>query len=150
MPLSGAARPAPNRGNEQILIGVDTNVLVRYLAQDDPAQSARATRFFEQEIGAETPGFVSAIVLCELIWVLEGAYGADRDAQAAIVERLLSVAALLVERPEATARAAQVFRTSSADFADCLIAETATASGCGETVTFDRAMARLPGVRRLD
>ena len=132
------------------MIGVDTNVLVRYLAQDDPAQSAGATRFFEEEIGAGTPGFISGIVLCELIWVLEGAYGADRDAQAVVVERLLSVAALIVERPEATARAVQVFQASSADFADCLIAEIAGDSGCSETVTFDRATARLAGVRRLD
>ena len=132
------------------MIGVDTNVLVRYLAQDDPAQSARATRFFEDEISVDAPGFVSAVVLCELIWVLEGAYSADRDTQIVIVERLLSVASLVVEHPESTARATEVFRTARADFADCLIAEIAANAGCGETVTFDRAMARLTGMRRLD
>jgi predicted nucleic-acid-binding protein len=132
------------------MIGIDTNVLVRYIAQDDPEQSARATTFFETELTVAAPGFVSCVVLCELIWSLESAYRADRNAQADIVARLLSVNVIQLERHEAVARALQRFAASAGvDFADCLIAEIATEMACLEVATFDRTFARLSGVHLL-
>lgn len=50
------------------MIGLDTNVLVRYLAQDDPTQSPRATEIIEQEISKEKPGYISSVVLVETVW----------------------------------------------------------------------------------
>ena len=52
------------------MIGLDTNVIVRYVVQDDPRQSAAATRLMEKTLSAENPGFVAVVTLCEVAWVL--------------------------------------------------------------------------------
>ena len=71
------------------MIGLDTNVLVRYLTQDDKAQAAAATRFIEKTLTPETPGFISLVALVEVVWVLETCYHCTRQDIAAIIERLL-------------------------------------------------------------
>jgi predicted nucleic-acid-binding protein len=131
------------------MIGLDTNVLLRYLTQDHPAQSALAASFIENDLAIDAPGFVSGIVLAELIWVLQSRYGANRAALSDMIARLLSTDVIAVERAECVARAAERYRNSRADFADCLIVETAMETGCTSVVTFDKAFAKLEGAREL-
>lgn len=124
------------------MIGVDTNVLVRYIAQDDAAQSARATRLLEKECSPATPGFVGLVVLLELVWVSESCYGASRSEVADIVRRILSIRQLVVQEAETAWKALRLFESSKADFADCLVERMATAAGCTAVMTFDKAAAR--------
>ncbi len=131
------------------MIGIDTNVLVRYLAQDDSVQSAKATRFVEEEISAARPGFVTSVVLCEVAWVLARAYGVARADLAQVLERILRVEALTHEHIEAALLALEDFSVSRLDFADCLIAHVCRRAGCREVVTFDADFARRADVRRL-
>ena len=124
------------------MIGIDTNVLVRYIAQDDAVQSARATRLLEKECSPATPGFVGHVVLLELVWVSESCYNASRAEIAGIVRRILSIRQLIVEEAETAWKALRLFETSKADFADCLVAQVATAAGCSTVMTFDKAAAK--------
>lgn len=130
------------------MIGLDTNVLVRYIMQDDPKQSSTATRLIEALTG-ESPGFVPIVTLVELVWVLESSYGLDRMEVAAVLERLLRSKEITLDRAELLLPALRAFRAGSADFADCLIARIAQAAGCAETVTFDLRAAKTAGMRAL-
>ncbi|MDZ7591356.1 MAG: type II toxin-antitoxin system VapC family toxin [Rubrivivax sp.] len=127
------------------MIGLDTNVLARYVMQDDPRQSPRATRLIES-LSAEAPGFVPVVTLVELVWVLSGSYGLNRAQVATVIETLLRSRELLIDRAELVAQALARFGTAGADFADALIERIATAAGCGETMTFDSGAARVAGM----
>lgn len=130
------------------MIGLDTNVLVRYLVQDDPAQSAAATQIIEV-LTEDNQGFVSLVTIAELYWVLRRGYRLDESRTAGIVRGLLDSVELEVQEPDAVRRA--VSRTTGeGDFADALIAELGTVAGCRHTVTFDTKASKLPGMRLLD
>ena len=131
------------------MVGVDTNVLVRYLAQDDPKQSAVATRFIEGRLSAENPGFVSTVTLCEIAWVLAESYAADRKRIRDTVEGLLATKQLVIEQAELVWKALRAWEGVPADFSDALIGQLAIAHGSEKTVTFDRTAARLPGFELL-
>ncbi|MCX7063491.1 MAG: type II toxin-antitoxin system VapC family toxin [Proteobacteria bacterium] len=120
------------------MIGIDTNVLIRYIAQDDATQSARAIRLIERECSAATPGFVGLVVLVEIVWVSESSYGAKRDEVVEIVRRLLSIRQLVVQDSEIVWKALRSFESGKVDFADCLIQGVAAAAGCDRTMTFDK------------
>lgn len=120
------------------MIGLDTNVLVRYIAQDDKLQSARATALIEKECSAALPGFVGLVVLAEVVWVSESRYGATRTEVAEIVRRLLSIRQLVVQDAEIAWKALRQFETGKADFADCLVERTAFTAGCARTMSFDK------------
>lgn len=131
------------------MIGLDTNVVVRFLADDDPAQSPVAARFMSR-LTRERPGFISAVVLAEITWVLARAYKASRADVAKAVEGLLRSAELVVENADAAYRALAVYQASaSAEYADALIAQTAQLAGATETVTFDQGAASALGMRLL-
>jgi len=131
------------------VIGLDTNVLVRYLAQDDPQQARLATRLMERTLSEDEPGYVDHVVLCELGWVLERCYGVDRARLAGIVEGLLTARELVVEDADAVWAALRAMRAHGVDLADALLAARHRAAGCERTVTFDRRAARLPGMSLL-
>lgn len=131
------------------MIGVDTNVLVRYLTQDDPKQAAIATRFIENRLSAENPGFVSAVTLCEIAWVLAASYGAERRGIRQTVENLLTTRQLVIERAELVWKALRASEGAQADFSDALIGQIAADNGSETTVTFDRGAAKLPGFELL-
>ena len=131
------------------MIGLDTNVVVRYLTQDDPAQAASATRLFEKTLSLDNPGFISLVTLCEICWVLAGACGAKRDRIAGVVEGLLGSKQIVVENAEIAWRALRSWKSSSTQFSDALIAELAAANGAEYVATFDKAAARLAGFRLL-
>jgi len=119
------------------MVGIDTNVLVRYLARDDKKQSERVVRFIEGLSSAQ-PGFVPLPVLVELVWVMKSIYGATKPEIIKILEMLLRTREFVVERPEIVAGAVHLFSSSKADFADCLIERSARAAGCAYTITFDQ------------
>jgi predicted nucleic-acid-binding protein len=132
------------------MIGLDTNVLVRYLTQDDPEQTALANRLIEETLSADHSGFISTVTLIELIWVLESAYGCERAAAATILERILRAKPFSVEHADVAWQAMRRYATSRADFADCMIERAGHASGCDHTLTFDRVAARDTGMRLLE
>ena len=127
------------------MIGLDTNVLARYVMQDDPRQSPRATRLMES-LSAEAPGFVSVVTLVELVWVLSGSYGLGRAQVATVLETLLRSRELVIDRAETVAHSLGRFGSAGADFADALIERIAAAAGCGVTMTFDVGAARAAGM----
>lgn len=127
------------------MTGLDTNVLVRYVMQDDPRQSPRAARLIES-LSAKEPGFVPVVVLVELAWVLSASYGLGRGQVATVIETLLRSKELVVDRAELVAQALARFGSAGADFADALIERIAVAAGCTRTLTFDAAAARSAGM----
>ena len=131
------------------MIGLDTNVLVRYLAQDDAAQSVRATRLIERELSARNPGLISLVVVCELLGVLASAYAVHERDLVSIVERLLGAKELQLEAPQLVRQALAIKTSSSAGLADILIGLSHQAQGAAATVSFDKRAAKLPGWRLL-
>jgi predicted nucleic-acid-binding protein len=127
------------------MIGLDTNILVRYLTQDDPVQSPIATELIEQRLSEQEPGFISVVAMAETVWVLERAYGlADRDIAAA-VERTLQVDVLIVESEQEVFTAMIAIKEGRGSFADALIGALDATAGCSRTLTFDQRALRLPG-----
>src|SRR5215471_11436748 len=130
------------------MIGLDTNVLVRYIVADDIAQSTAAERIFES-LSSESPGFVPLVVLAELIWVLQFSYQFNKQEIGTVIEKLLQSPELLMEGADIVNQALRQFRTNRSDFADCLIERCADAAGCQHTVTFDKRAAELAGMRLI-
>ena len=120
------------------MIGLDTNVLVRYLVQDDAAQASAASRLIGTQCTSDDPGFVSLLVLAELVWVLDRAYGYARHQVADVLNAILTAAELKAEQPDLARRALVDFEHGPADFADYLIGHVNAASGCSTTATFDK------------
>jgi predicted nucleic-acid-binding protein len=129
------------------MIGLDTNVIIRYITQDDPAQSAAATKLFES-LSSEAPGFIPLVASVELVWVLQSCYHSKRDAVAEVLETLLRSKELVVEQAELVWQALRRFSATRADFADCLIERRAHLAGCQYTATFDKNAAAA-GMRLL-
>lgn len=131
------------------MIGIDTNVLVRYLVQDDPEQSAQSTLLIEQECNLSSPGYLSNIVLCELVWVLTGAYKYDKNLVIEVMEQILVTAELLVENENVVRKAINDYKIGSADFSDYLIVNNNQQSGCSKTYTFDKKLLQHNEVHEL-
>lgn len=127
------------------MMGLDTNVLVRYIMQDDARQSPKATRLLES-LTADEPGFVPLVAVVELVWVLSSCYGLQRPQVAQALDVLLRTKTLVIDRAEDVMRALRVFKASSADFADCLIERAAASAGCARTMTFDVGAAKAAGM----
>ena len=127
------------------MIGLDTNVLVRYIMQDDIKQSPLATRIVES-LSAQSPGFVPLVAIVELSWVLSSAYELERNQLVEAFEALLRTKELVVERGEIVWKALRFFQRANGDFADCLIACSAEAAGCAKTMTFDRGAVKNGGM----
>jgi predicted nucleic-acid-binding protein len=130
------------------MIGLDTNVVVRYLTHDDRAQTAAAVKLMDS-LSADSPGFLSVVVIVELVWVLEAAYRFKKNEVVQVLEILLRSKELMIERAEIVAQALRKFSASRADFADCLIERSAHAAECQDTVTFDRNAAAA-GMKLLE
>jgi len=120
------------------MIGLDTNILVRYLTQDDPDQAARATRVIEQELTEDTPGFIGLVVLVETAWVLQRLYRASAEEIRETVTDLLGSRTIVVENRDVVTRALALAKQSSRGFADAIIAASAFNAGCDKVVSFDR------------
>jgi predicted nucleic-acid-binding protein len=123
------------------VIGLDTNVLVRYIVRDDDEQTETAARLIETQCTHEKPGYISTIVLCELAWVLSRGYKYERQTIAAILRRILSVRELQVQDSEIAWQALNHFENGKADFADYLIGVSNRESKAIVTYTFDKIAA---------
>ena len=131
------------------MIGLDTNVLVRYIVQDDAIQGTQAARFIESQCSVEQPGWIDSITLCELVWVLESAYGYSRGVVADILRQILSTAELSVESTDQAWAALRAYDSGGADFADYLMGIRNRAQNCDSTCTLDKRAARSPWHRLI-
>jgi predicted nucleic-acid-binding protein len=123
------------------VIGLDTNVLVRYVLQDDSRQSPRASRLIDS-LSADEPGFVPVVALVELAWVLGAGYKLRRAQLAAVLETLLRSKELVIDRADLVTQALNRYSARGADFADALIERIAAAAGCSTTMTLDADAAK--------
>src|SRR6185503_3219305 len=130
------------------MIGLDTNILVRYLVQDESTQSSKATALIEKVVSETAPGFVSVVALAELAWVLERVYGFATTAVAAAIERLLQLAVRHIVNEQDVFTAMIALKEGRGSFADALIAALGAKAGCFHTLTFDKKALRLAGFRR--
>ena len=130
------------------MTGLDTNVLVRYITQDDAAQSAKAVRVINA-LTPDAPGFISLTALTELAWVLESGYGMTRRDIAYALRRLNDSLEIRVEGAAAVRKAVNLYESRVLDIADCLIASSGAAAGCEHTLTFDSKAARIEGMRLI-
>ena len=126
------------------MIGLDTDILVRYFTQDDPVQSYKATVLIEQRLTEQSPGFVSIVALAETVWVLERFYRLKKQEIAIVIERILGADALLVEHEAEVATALTAVWEGRGSFADALLAALSVKAGCSRVLTFDRKALRLP------
>jgi predicted nucleic-acid-binding protein len=129
------------------MVGLDTNVIVRYLTQDDPVQSRLAANLIEKRLTVEEPGFVSIVAMVETVWVLDRSYGLTGVEQAAAIERMLQVDVLHIQHEQEVFTAMVAVKQGRGSFADALIAELAARAGCDHTVTFDQRALRLAGFK---
>ena len=127
------------------MIGLDTNILIRYLTQDDPVQAAKATEILEHRLTPKNPGFISVVAMVETVWVLDRAYDLTAQEIAAPVERLLQVEVLVIENEQDVFTAMIALKQGHGSFADALIAELGARAGCTRTLTFDQKAIRHPG-----
>jgi|ERR1035438_4673146 predicted nucleic-acid-binding protein len=127
------------------MIGLDTNVVVRYLTQDDPVQSRKATEILERRLTPEKPGFLCVVTMVETVWVLERAYGLSAKQIAAALERMIQTDVLLIENEQEVFTAMTALKSGRGSFADALIAALGAKAGCEHTLTFDQKALRLSG-----
>jgi predicted nucleic-acid-binding protein len=130
------------------MIGLDTNVLVRYIAQDDIKQSALATNLINS-LTKESPGFITLVSIIELVWVMQSCYQSTKIEVVKILETLIATRELMIENTETVIKAIRVFSGSKADFSDCLIERSANKAGCEYSVTFDVDAIKYAGFKSL-
>jgi predicted nucleic-acid-binding protein len=126
------------------MIGLDTNVLLRYLVKDDPRQTAKASAILESTVRSDT-GFVSLVTIVETVWVLESFYHFSRQELSQAVETILRIDSLFVQNEREVFSALALLEQGRGSFSDALVGALGTWSGCTKTVTFDRKASRLPG-----
>lgn len=124
------------------MIGLDTNVLLRYLVQDDPAQSPKATEVIERRLSKENPGFISLVCVLEIVWILGSLYKRSREQIADHVEMLLAADTLEVQNEQEVYQAVVALRNGSGTFQDALIGALGAWRGCSATLTFDQNAAK--------
>jgi predicted nucleic-acid-binding protein len=127
------------------MIGLDTNILVRYLTQDDAIQSPKARAIIERRLTEENPGFLSIVAMVETVSVLDRAYKLAAHEIAAAVERILQTDVLVVENEQEVFTAMIALKEGQGSFADAVIVALGTRAKCSRTLTFDHKALRLPG-----
>ncbi|MFC2166782.1 PIN domain-containing protein [Acidobacteriota bacterium] len=131
------------------MIGLDTNILVRYLTQDDPVQSMKAAAEMEKGLSAGHMFFIADTVMCELVWVLETAYGYDCREIDPVLENILRTKQFQFENKDLLWKSLADYRNKNGDFADHLIGQAGHKAGCLETLTFDAGLKNNPNFRVL-
>ena len=131
------------------MIGLDTNVLIRYLVRDDQPQYERASRLLRRAVEGGEPVMVSLLTLLEMEWVLRSRYASSKEDIAATISSLLDAAELTFEDEPSIEEAIYLWKGSSTDFADCLIDARNRRLGCRTTATFDRKALQLSGFSQV-
>ncbi len=127
------------------MIGLDTNVLVRYLTEDDPVQARKAAACIASAVARGDRCFISPVVLCELTWVLGGAYDVSKADLLLTLDRLMATAQFVIGGKDVVRGAIEAYRRGRADFADYLIGAAHRAADCAKTATFDRRLRDAKG-----
>jgi predicted nucleic-acid-binding protein len=122
---------------------IDTNVLVRYLVQDDPKQSKKAAAYIEAAAAAGDTILISTVVLCETVWVLDSAYGYSKSEIETVLDHIFQTSSFRFEAKDTLRAALEDYRATKADFADCLIGRAHRSLGCEPTATFDTGLRSL-------
>lgn len=130
------------------MTGLDTNIILRYVVQDDPVQFALVSRLIDG-FTVDEPGFISMVVMTEIVWVLQSNYRSERREIERVIEALLRSRELRIERADLVWQALRMYTRSNADFSDCLVQSCGHSAGCSETVTFDRNAAKTAGMKLL-
>ena len=120
------------------MIGLDTNVLIRYITQDDVSQSKKATALIENQLSEKHLGYITLITIIEIIWVLESCYSQKKTVLIDVIESLIKTKQFLIERADIVHLALKAYERGYGDFSDAVIAALCKDSGCIETVTFDK------------
>ena len=131
------------------MIGIDTNIVVRLIVDDEPKQAVAARDFIRDRCTPEDPGYISNIVLAEVAWILSRGYGYSRNDIADAIERVMETAQLQIESSTDVAAALVDYRRGPAGFTDCLIGHLHRTAECTHTITFDRKAAKLTGFELL-
>ena len=129
------------------MTGLDTNVLVRYLTQDDAAQARRADAIISAAVARRQRCVIGPVVLCELVWVLRDAYDTTKEDVVATLDRMLATHQFEILDKDLVREALDAYRRGRADFADYLIGAANRQAGCDETATFDRRLRGAAGFR---
>jgi predicted nucleic-acid-binding protein len=127
------------------MIGLDTNLLVRYLTQDDPVQARQATEVIEHRLTDAEPGFISIVAIAEMVWVLARHYRFASERIVNAIERILQAETLVVESERDVFAAMTALRDGRGEFGDALIGAVSASAGCSRVLTFDREALQLPG-----
>jgi predicted nucleic-acid-binding protein len=127
------------------MLGIDTNILVRFLVQDDEAQFEKARKLIKREVSAGSRVFVNQLVLMETEWALRSRYSVPKNQIVETISGLLDANDVLFEDEPAIEEAIFIWKESTADFADCLIGAKNRRLGCRATATFDLKASKLPG-----
>ncbi|MEP6480305.1 MAG: type II toxin-antitoxin system VapC family toxin [Rhodoglobus sp.] len=130
------------------MIGVDTNVIVRFVVKDDAEQSEAAARFFAERSQTD-PAFITIVTLVETVWTLKRSYWLQPDAVTRFVRGLLGSGDVVLQAPDVVRRALTEAEEAHTDFADAVIALLAIDADCDHTVTFDKRATELPGMLLL-
>ena len=125
------------------MIGLDTNVLVRYLTQDDQEQANKANKLIEQQLSVHKPGYITLVTLVEIVWVLESCYGQSKSEILDVLHAVLTTKQLLIEQADIVYLALKRFINGRADFSDALIATLSDNNGCHVVFTFDKKAASV-------
>lgn len=125
------------------MIGLDTNVLIRYLTQDDEEQAAKAADFIEGNLTQENPGFINNIVLVETIWVLESCYEVKKLGLIDIIKKIASTKQFVIQSLEVVLKALQTYETHTIEYADALLGQINKAAQCTSTYTFDKKASKI-------
>ncbi|MBI5633220.1 MAG: type II toxin-antitoxin system VapC family toxin [Nitrospirae bacterium] len=130
--------------------GLDTNVLVRYLVRDDQKQAQKAASLINSVSSSGEFCYINAVVLCELVWVLESAYRYSKKEIADVIDKILVTRQFEVDRKDLVIHALREYREGKGDLADYVIGRSNRASGCDSTATFDRALRGSASFELLD
>ena len=131
------------------MIGVDTNILVRYVLDDDPVWSPAAARFIDETLSSDNVGFVNVVTLAEFAWTLKREASFNRDALAVVIESFLESDKNVLGHADIVQKALTRFKIGNAGFADYLIAELNLDSGAERTMTIDKRAARNEAFEQL-
>ena len=131
------------------MIGIDTNILVRYITQDDELQSGIATEFIENYCSNGNKIFVNHLVICELVWVLKKCYKLSKPKTINVIEHILQISQFSIEKAQVIWQALTDYKKGSADFADYVVGRTNISHKCDETITFDKKAGKSKGFSLL-
>ena len=126
------------------MVGLDTNVILRYLLQDDPKQTTLANHIVDQVLSDRNPGFISVVTVLEMVWVLRSLLKQTPAEIATHLEHLLAADSFEVQNGQQVFEAAFALKRGTGEFEDALIGALNAWAGCAHTLTFDKRALRMP------